>query len=101
MFGFTLRETQVVSGVTVVAAMAAAITLYWMSRKRPSPDELERDRRDALVQRGRIIDATVLDISELSPEESERPLGMQLLPGAEAGTDGFYYACLEKTTTGT
>jgi 16S rRNA (cytosine967-C5)-methyltransferase len=29
------------------------------------------------------------------------PLGWQLLPGAEAGTDGFYYACLEKTTTGT
>jgi 16S rRNA (cytosine967-C5)-methyltransferase len=27
--------------------------------------------------------------------------GVQLLPGAAAGTDGFYYACLEKTTTGT
>jgi 16S rRNA (cytosine967-C5)-methyltransferase len=24
--------------------------------------------------------------------------GIQLLPGTEAGTDGFYYACLEKTT---
>jgi hypothetical protein len=28
-------------------------------------------------------------------------VGVQLLPGAEAGTDGFYYACLEKTTAGT
>jgi 16S rRNA (cytosine967-C5)-methyltransferase len=27
--------------------------------------------------------------------------GVQLLPGAEAGSDGFYYACLEKTTAGT
>lgn len=27
--------------------------------------------------------------------------GVQLLPGAQAGSDGFYYACLEKTTTGT
>ena len=27
--------------------------------------------------------------------------GVQLLPGAAAGTDGFYYACLEKATTGT
>ena len=27
--------------------------------------------------------------------------GVQLLPGAEAGTDGFYYACVEKTTAGT
>jgi 16S rRNA (cytosine967-C5)-methyltransferase len=28
-------------------------------------------------------------------------IGVQLLPGAEAQTDGFYYACLEKTTAGT
>jgi 16S rRNA (cytosine967-C5)-methyltransferase len=27
--------------------------------------------------------------------------GWQLLPGAEAGTDGFYYACIEKTTAAT
>ncbi|HEY6454473.1 MAG TPA: 16S rRNA (cytosine(967)-C(5))-methyltransferase RsmB [Steroidobacteraceae bacterium] len=26
--------------------------------------------------------------------------GLQLLPGGEAGTDGFYYACLEKDTSG-
>ena len=32
------------------------------------------------------------------PGALERPLGTQLWPGAEAGTDGFYYACLEKTT---
>ena len=67
MFGITVRETQLVSGVAVVAAMAVGATLYWMSKKRPSPDELERDRRDVLVQKGRIIDATVLDISELMP----------------------------------
>ena len=27
--------------------------------------------------------------------------GLQLLPGGEAGTDGFYYACLNKDTSGT
>src|SRR3569833_2452660 len=26
--------------------------------------------------------------------------GLQLLPGAEAGTDGFYYACVDKSTAG-
>jgi 16S rRNA (cytosine967-C5)-methyltransferase len=26
----------------------------------------------------------------------ERPIGWQLLPGGDAGTDGFYYACLER-----
>ena len=37
----------------------------------------------------------------LPPGALDRPVGIQLLPGAEAGTDGFYYACLEKTTAGT
>ena len=30
-----------------------------------------------------------------------RGTGVQLLPGPEAGTDGFHYACVEKTTDGT
>ena len=37
---------------------------------------------------------------ELAPGAVDRHAGAQLLPGAEAGTDGFYYACLEKTTAG-
>jgi 16S rRNA (cytosine967-C5)-methyltransferase len=37
----------------------------------------------------------------LAPGALDRGVGVQLLPGAEAGTDGFYYACLEKTTAGT
>lgn len=37
----------------------------------------------------------------LAPGARDRDVGVQLLPGAEAGTDGFYYACLEKTTAGT
>lgn len=39
--------------------------------------------------------------SALAPGGIDRAVGVQLLPGAEAGTDGFYYACLEKTTAGT
>jgi len=37
----------------------------------------------------------------LAPGALDCTVGVQLLPGAEAGTDGFYYACLEKTTAGT
>ena len=36
----------------------------------------------------------------LAPGARERAAGVQLLQGAEARTDGFYYACLEKTTVG-
>jgi 16S rRNA (cytosine967-C5)-methyltransferase len=37
--------------------------------------------------------------AQLAPGAVERSVGVQLLPGAEAGSDGFYYACVEKTTT--
>lgn len=37
---------------------------------------------------------------ELPPALWRPACGLQLLPGTEAGTDGFYYACLEKTTSG-
>ena len=37
----------------------------------------------------------------LPPGAQKRVAGVQLLPGGEAGTDGFYYACLEKTAVGT
>ena len=36
----------------------------------------------------------------LPPGTRARSVGVQLLPGGEAGSDGFYYACLEKTTAG-
>jgi 16S rRNA (cytosine967-C5)-methyltransferase len=38
--------------------------------------------------------------SDLAPGARDRTVGIQLLPGDEAGADGFYYACLEKTTAG-
>jgi 16S rRNA (cytosine967-C5)-methyltransferase len=41
-----------------------------------------------------------LPVAERVPGAIERRPGVQLLPGAAAGTDGFYYACLEKATTG-
>jgi len=39
--------------------------------------------------------------ADLAPGALPAGPGLQLLPGAEAGTDGFYYACVEKTTAGT
>jgi 16S rRNA (cytosine967-C5)-methyltransferase len=36
----------------------------------------------------------------LPPGALDKKLGIQLISGSQAGTDGFYYACLEKTTAG-
>ena len=35
------------------------------------------------------------------PGSVDRKIGIQLIPGSQAASDGFYYACLEKTTAGT
>ena len=49
-------------------------------------------------RRARLVPVT---LATQVPGALVRPLGVQFLPGAEAGTDGFHYACLEKTTDGT
>ena len=44
--------------------------------------------------------AAMPEAASFAPGALACAIGVQLLPGAEAGTDGFYYACLEKTTAG-
>ncbi len=97
MFGISPREAQLISGLAVLCVMAAGGAAYVLTRKRPSPDDLERDRRDGLVKAGRIIDATVLDISELSAEESDRPLGLQLIL-YQYDVAGVTYECSQDVT---
>lgn len=39
--------------------------------------------------------------TDLAPGARDKRIGIQLIPGSQADSDGFYYACLEKTTAGT
>jgi hypothetical protein len=92
--GVSMNSFGMVAAVGVCLGGAAA---YALLRRRSSPDELERQRRDLLVQQGRIIDATVIDISDLTAEESGRPNGMQLiLYKYEAA--GVVYECSQDVT---
>jgi 16S rRNA (cytosine967-C5)-methyltransferase len=45
--------------------------------------------------------ATMPLAAELARGAVGRRIGIQLIPGSRAGSDGFYYACIEKTTAGT
>jgi len=65
------------------------------------PEENERLIRRFLEEAPEMAVAPMPRAAELTPGALDRPIGVQLLPGAEAGTDGFYYACIEKTTAGT
>jgi 16S rRNA (cytosine967-C5)-methyltransferase len=65
------------------------------------PQENEEVIRRLLADTPGLKLARMPSPGELAPGAQARSEGVQLLPGAEAGTDGFYYACVEKTTTDT
>ncbi len=54
-----------------------------------------------LAEERRAVAAPMPVGEALAPGGLGRAVGTQLLTGGAAGTDGFYYACLEKTTSGT
>lgn len=52
----------------LIACVGAIIAAYFMfGRKKKSPTELERERREWLNQTGRITDGTVIDVQEITP----------------------------------
>jgi 16S rRNA (cytosine967-C5)-methyltransferase len=65
------------------------------------PAENEEVVTRLLAEQPQIRRAAMPEGPALAPGALDCTVGVQLLPGAEAGTDGFYYACLEKTTAGT
>src|SRR5215470_14999640 len=97
MNGLSLRDPQVIGTLAAAGLCLGGVAVYFALRKRPSADEIERERRSFLVQTGRIIDGTLLDISELDSSESGRPVGMQLiLYKYEIG--GVVYECSQDVT---
>ena len=65
------------------------------------PEENEGVVQRFLEGAPHMIPGSLPRAAALAPGARDRAVGVQLLPGAETGTDGFYYACLEKTTAGT
>ena len=63
------------------------------------PDENERVVAALLAGEPRAAVGAWPDGLPRPPGLIERSVGWQLLPGGDAGTDGFYYACIHKLTT--
>jgi hypothetical protein len=59
-----------IAGATVLVAGAAAFSAWhiWF-RKRPTPAEIELARRQFLTQSGRIVDGTLLDVTEMTGDD--------------------------------
>lgn len=64
----SLRSWQIASMAACVA-VAASAALWLLTRKRPTADELELERREMLVNFGRIVDGSLLDSFQITLED--------------------------------
>jgi 16S rRNA (cytosine967-C5)-methyltransferase len=93
--GFAATQLEILRGAMRMLAPGGRL-LY--STCSVLPEENERTIA-AFLKAGSEMRAVELpEWARRVPGALQRSIGLQLLPGSEAGTDGFYYACLEKTT---
>lgn len=93
MTDLTTNDWEIVALLGSVAVLAAA-GLWFVLRKRPTAEELERARRRFLVQSGRLVDGMLLDICEVEATDG-RTLTMLLFSYRIAGVD---YECSQDIT---
>lgn len=83
----------IAASLAAVAALSAPV-LWFVFRKRPTAEELERARRQMLVQSGRIVDGMLLDVREVDAEDG-RTLTMLLYSYRNGGVN---YECSQDIT---
>jgi len=83
----------IAAGLAAAAAFTAPV-LWFVFRKRPTAEELERARRQMLVQSGRIVDGMLLDVREVEAEDG-RTLTMLLFSYRNGGVN---YECSQDIT---
>lgn len=87
------EDWEVAAGLTSTVVVAAAAA-WLVLRKRPSADEIERGRRQFLVQSGRLVDGMLLDIYEVEAKDG-RTLTFLLFSYRIGGVD---YECSQDIT---
>jgi hypothetical protein len=87
------NEWQVAAGLILLAGLG--VFVLWLGlHKRPTPAELERARREFLVQSGRLVDGMSLDVCEVEAEDG-RTLTMLVYHYRIAGVN---YECSQDIT---
>jgi hypothetical protein len=90
---------QLIATVTVFAVLLALV-LWLILRRRPTPEEIERARRQFLVKSGRLVDGMLLDVCEVTApprnkREEARKLTLLLFNYRIGGVD---YECSQDIT---
>jgi len=68
MVQISLREWQI-AGVAAGVAVTAGTIFWLLTRKRPTADELEAERRQMLLNYGRIVDGMLIDGFQVAGED--------------------------------
>jgi hypothetical protein len=97
MNSISLREPQVIGAITAAGLCLGGVIAWAILRKRPSVEELERERCAQLLMTGRIIDGTILDTSEVARAEGDDLGAMQLIQ-YKYEIAGVAYECSQDVT---
>jgi len=95
---FVVVQEQILRSAFSMLAPGGRV-LYCTCSVLPAENEAVVERFAASEPAARV--AAMPLAADLAPGAQDRKIGIQLVPGTQAGSDGFYYACLEKTTAGT
>jgi hypothetical protein len=63
MVSLSLRDPHVIETLAASVLCVGGAAAWLALRRRPSPEEIERERRAQLVRSGRILDGTILDVA--------------------------------------
>jgi hypothetical protein len=90
-----LRSPRGIVAIVVGATAAAAAAGYLLTRKKLTPEEIERARRDLLATMGRITDGSITD----APFAPDDPTHTPRLLISDYRIAGVTYECAQDVTT--
>ena len=105
-----LRSPRVLAAIGVGVVAAVGIASYVLTRRKPTAEEMERERRDQLARSGRITDGTIMDTMIMetrtadskASETSTQPDGSVPTPDIivyNYRIAGVTYECAQDVTT--
>jgi len=105
----SIRSPRVIAAIGVGVVTAIGVTSYVLTRRKPTAEEIERERRDQLARSGRITDGTIMDtmITEARDADSKavettgQPGGTGLTPDIivyNYRIAGVTYECAQDVT---
>jgi len=67
------HDPRTIAEIVVAVVLAVCVVFFFARAFRPSPEEVERRRRERLATTGRITDGVIVDARTLSGEDSVSP----------------------------